>query len=146
MYTILSSHKPFLNFRFQIPFTVQNNKVEDISKLRNEWLMIIDRYCSLPKDGSVSQDNASEAEYEKIKNPCLSEGKMEKSAGLPVDSPADSLVVTPPSSCLGSVMTQLLVKTTIVETPPPVPKSSIQPLASSRTKIFHWDVVPQEKV
>ncbi|KAJ6665706.1 hypothetical protein lerEdw1_002076 [Lerista edwardsae] len=133
-----------VKYLFQIPFTIQNNKADDIGKLRNEWLMLLDRHCSLLKDGSLTQHNISEVEYEKT--PYLSEGEMEKPPCLLVGFPADSLAVTQQGSCLGSVMTQLPVMITTTEAPPPFPKSSNLLPASARTKIFHWDVVPQEKL
>ncbi|XP_053106138.1 uncharacterized protein LOC128324941 isoform X2 [Hemicordylus capensis] len=136
-------------YLFQIPFTVQNNKVEDISKLRNEWLMLIDRSCSLPKASMLTQDDASEDAYEKMH--ALKAEEMEeppsRTAGPPTTPKAVTLVHTPQedsSSVLA--MTPLPVMITNKGLPPPLPKSSNPSAVSTRTKNFHWDVIPQEKI
>ncbi|EMP35783.1 hypothetical protein UY3_07020 [Chelonia mydas] len=43
------------NYLFRIPFTVLNNRAEDISKLQNEWVSLIDRYLPTPKDLEMYQ-------------------------------------------------------------------------------------------
>lgn len=148
----------FLNFRFQIPFTVQNNRKEDVSKLQNEWVSLIERYCPLCKDASVPQEGAqgctsSEADYEYLTVPlnereeealCLGVSaattSLNKSSSLqtkPVEGEA-----APASPSLPSPISKAEV--------PPAPPVFLQPCSLSpltkRTKAFHWDVVPCDKV
>ncbi|XP_034979570.2 uncharacterized protein LOC118089204 [Zootoca vivipara] len=136
-------------YLFQIPFTVQNNKLEDIIKLRNEWMLLIDRYCSLPKAESLNQGNASEAVCEEAH--CLNEGKMEQPICFGLESPTAPEAVTLAHTLqenrpLVSALGQLPGRMVDGKAPPLFPKLSSQPPTSTRTKVFHWEVVPQEKI
>ncbi|KAG6938629.1 hypothetical protein G0U57_005892 [Chelydra serpentina] len=137
------------NYLFRIPFTVQNNRAEDISKLQNEWVSLIDRYCLLWKNRSEPQESfgegTSEAVYEKLViSPnkraegvhCLATGSEAAPRSTPLTEQA-----TPASSSFPLSRVQ-------AEVPPPPsfpPPSRLSP-APKRTKAFHWDVVPQEKI
>ncbi|XP_053250273.1 disheveled-associated activator of morphogenesis 2-like [Podarcis raffonei] len=136
-------------YLFRIPFTVQNNKLEDITKLRNEWMLLIDRYCSLPKAESLTQGNVSDAVCEEAH--CLNEGKMEQPICFSLESPTAPEAVTLAHTLqenrpLVSALGQLPGRTAGGKAPPPFPKLSSQPPTSTRTKAFHWEVVPQEKI
>ncbi|XP_009869524.1 PREDICTED: uncharacterized protein LOC104275299 [Apaloderma vittatum] len=69
------------NYLFRIPLTVQNNRIEHVSKLQNEWVSLIEKYCPLCKDASLPQEGSqecisSEADYEDFIVP-LNEQKEE---------------------------------------------------------------------
>uniref|UniRef100_A0ABM5G5K6 Uncharacterized protein isoform X1 n=3 Tax=Pogona vitticeps TaxID=103695 RepID=A0ABM5G5K6_9SAUR len=130
-------------YLFQIPFTVQNNKLEDISKLRNEWIVLLDRYCSLPEEGSVRKEDVLGAANEVLRD--LNEEKVEEYPRLPLRSLAVS--AAPPQSCSfvsGSVPLPVIMPD--IKIPPPSFKSLNQTPRSTRTKAFYWNVVPQEKI
>ncbi|KAK4812886.1 hypothetical protein QYF61_024242 [Mycteria americana] len=158
IYTSLRLYMTFLNFRFRIPFTVQNNRTEDVSKLQNEWVSLIERYCQLGKGASLPQEgsegcSSSEADYEDFTVP-LNEQKDEallsgvssattslnKSSG-PQPKPAEG-EAAPASPCLPIPISKAEV--------PPAPPAFPQPCSLSpstkRTKAFHWDVVPCDKI
>lgn len=147
----------FLNFRFRIPFTVQNNRTEDVSKLQNEWVSLIERYCQLCKGASLSQegsegDTSSEADYENV-TVALNEQKEEalylglSSATTDLNKPSNSW--TKPAegeAALASPSPLPISKAEVPPAPPVFPQpSSLSPL-TKRTKAFHWDVVPCDKV
>ncbi|XP_043383160.1 formin-I-like isoform X2 [Chelonia mydas] len=138
------------NYLFRIPFTVLNNRAEDISKLQNEWVSLIDRYCLLWKNRSEPQEDfgedTSEAVYEKlIFSPnkqaegahCLALGSEAAPRSTPLTEQA-----TPASS---SSFPLSRVQAGVPPPPPFLPPSCLLP-ALKRTKAFHWDVVPQEKI
>ncbi|XP_009077966.1 PREDICTED: protein diaphanous homolog 3-like, partial [Acanthisitta chloris] len=67
--------------KFRIPFTVQNNRPEDVSKLQSEWVNLLEKYCQLCQAVSLSQEGSegctsSEADYEEFIAP-LNEEKEE---------------------------------------------------------------------
>uniref|UniRef100_A0A452I130 FH2 domain-containing protein n=1 Tax=Gopherus agassizii TaxID=38772 RepID=A0A452I130_9SAUR len=136
------------NYLFRIPFTVQNNRAEDISKLQNEWVSLIDRYCMLWKKHSEPQDGfgegTSEAVYEKL---IISPNKQAEGAHcLAVGSEAPPRSIpfreqTTPGSSFPLSRVQA-----VVPPPPSFPPPSRPSPAWKRTKAFHWDVVPQDKI
>lgn len=147
----------FLNFRFRIPFTVQNNRTEDVSKLQNEWVSLIERYCQQCKGTSLSQegsegDTSSEADYENV-TIALNEEKEEalyfglSSATSDLNKPLNSW--TKPAegeAALASPSPIPISKAEVPPAPPVFPQPcSLSPL-TKRTKAFHWDVVPCDKV
>ncbi|XP_032638443.1 disheveled-associated activator of morphogenesis 2-like isoform X2 [Chelonoidis abingdonii] len=136
------------NYLFQIPLTVQNNRAEDISKLQNEWVSLIDRYCMLWKKCSEPQhgfgEGTSEAVYEKL---IISPNKRAEGAHClavgseaPPQSTPFTEQTTPGSSFLLSRVQA------VVPPPPSFPLPSRPSPAWKRTKAFHWDVVPQDKI
>jgi len=148
----------FLNFRFRIPFTVQNNRTEDVSKLQNEWVSLIEKYCPLCKGASLPQEGSqgctsSEADYEDLIVP-LNEQKEEilhsdvssattslKKSSSPQTNPAEA--DTAPAS---PSLPLPLSKAEVPPAPPGFPQPcSLSPL-TKRTKAFHWDIVPCDKV
>ncbi|OXB54787.1 hypothetical protein ASZ78_002833 [Callipepla squamata] len=146
------------NYLFRIPFTVQNNMTENVSKLQNEWVSLIERYCQLCKVGSLSQeesqgDTSSEADYENV-TVALNEQKEEALCfGV---SAATTSLNKPPSSqtklakgdvAPASSSTPVPTSKAVVPPAPPAfsQSCSLSPLAK-RTKAFHWDVVPCDKI
>lgn len=147
-----------LNFRFRIPFTVQNNRTEDISKLQNEWVSLIERYCPPRKVASQPQEGSqgctsSESDYEDLIVP-LGEQKEEtlhfgvssataslSKSSIPQTKPAEV------DTALASPSLPLPMSKAEV---PPTPPALLKPYGLShptkRTKAFHWDVVPCDKV
>nr|XP_006129464.1 formin-I-like isoform X1 [Pelodiscus sinensis]XP_025043699.1 formin-I-like isoform X1 [Pelodiscus sinensis]XP_025043700.1 formin-I-like isoform X1 [Pelodiscus sinensis]XP_025043701.1 formin-I-like isoform X1 [Pelodiscus sinensis]XP_025043702.1 formin-I-like isoform X1 [Pelodiscus sinensis] len=145
------------NYLFRIPFTVQNNRAGDVSKLQNEWVLLISRYCLLWKNRPEPQESFGEATsvavYEKL---TFSPNTQREGARcLPVASEAAVLSVssalqsTPPTEQAAPDSSSLLLARVQAGMPPPPPSfpqpSHLSP-ASKRMKAFHWDVVPQEKI
>lgn len=148
----------FLNFRFRIPFTVQNNRTENVSKLQNEWVSLIERYCQLCKGASLPQEGSqgctsSEADYEDFTVP-LNEQKEEalyvcvsstttslNKSSRPQTKPAEG-EAAPASPPLPLPISKAEVPPAPPAFPPPC---SLSP-STKRTKAFHWDVVPCDKV
>ncbi|XP_032304474.1 delphilin-like isoform X2 [Coturnix japonica] len=145
-------------YLFRIPFTVQNYRTEDVSKLQNEWVSLIERYCQLCKGGSLSQeesqeDTSSEADYENV-TVALDEQQEE---ALHFNTSAATIGLNKPSSpqtkpvkgdiAPASASTPVSISRTEV---PPAPPAFFQPCSLSplakRTKAFHWDVVPCDKI
>ncbi|XP_039353307.1 delphilin-like isoform X2 [Mauremys reevesii] len=136
------------NYLFRIPFTVQNNRAEDISKLQNEWVSLIDRYCMLWKKRSEPQDGfgegTSEAVYEKL---IISPNKRAEGAhclAVGSEAPPQSTPFTEQTTP-GSSFPLSRVQA-VVPPPPSFPPPSRLSPAWKRTKAFHWDVVPQDKI
>lgn len=146
------------NYLFRIPFTVQNYRTEVVSKLRNEWVSLIERYCELCKGGSLSQeesqgDTSSEADYENV-TVALNEQKEEalhfgvSAAATSLNKPSNSQT-KPVKGDVAPASASTPVPISKVEVPPAPPaffqSCSLSPLAK-RTKAFHWDVVPCDKI
>ncbi|KAM6194571.1 formin-H-like [Sarcoramphus papa] len=143
---------------FRIPFTVQNNRTEDASKLQNEWVSLIERYCPLCKGASLPQEGSqgcisSEPDYEDFTVP-LNEQKEEalhfsmssattslNKSSSPQTKPAEG-EAAPASPSLPLPISKAEVPPAPPAFPPPC---SLSPL-TKRTKAFHWDVVPCDKI
>ncbi|CAM4641232.1 unnamed protein product [Lepidochelys olivacea] len=139
------------NYLFRIPFTVPNNRAEDISKLQNEWVSLIDRYCLLWKNRSEPQEGfgegTSEAVYEKL---IFSPNKQAEGAhylALGSEAAPRSTPLTDQATPASSSSSFPLSRVQAGVPPPPsfLPPSCLLP-ALKRTKAFHWDVVPQGKI
>ncbi|CAM5152699.1 unnamed protein product [Eretmochelys imbricata] len=139
------------NYLFRIPFTVPNNRAEDISKLQNEWVLLIDRYCLLWKNRSEPQEGfgegTSEAVYEKL---IFSPNKQAEGAhylALGSEAAPRSTPLTEQATPASSASSFPLSRVQAGVPPPPsfLPPSCLLP-ALKRTKAFHWDVVPQGKI
>ncbi|XP_067410730.1 uncharacterized protein [Emydura macquarii macquarii] len=144
------------NYLFRIPFTVQTNRAEDVSKLRNEWVSLIDRYCTLWKNRSAPPEGFGEgisgSEYETFH---ISQNKQTEGAHcLAVCSEAAVLSLslapcsTPATGQAAPASSSLQHPRVQAGVPPPPffpPPFRLSP-ALKRTKAFHWDVVPQEKI
>ncbi|XP_060088954.1 formin-F-like [Heteronotia binoei] len=139
-----SLHTKEAKYLFQIPFTVQNNKLEDICKLQNQWLMLLDRYCSVLKARSLAQDGASGIADGEVCN--LNARKTGEASHLSVAPLAGTVDHVLPENCTFSATTEHSVVTGDTGAVPPSPKSPNFPPASTRTKVFHWDVIPQDKI
>ncbi|XP_065705631.2 disheveled-associated activator of morphogenesis 1-A-like isoform X2 [Patagioenas fasciata] len=146
------------NYLFRIPFTVQNNRTEDVSKLQNEWVSLIERYCPPCKGASPPQEGSqgctsSESDYEDLIVP-LGEQK-EEALHFSVSSATTSLnKSSSPQTKLAEVDTapaspSLPLPMSKAEVPP-APPALLKPCGLShptkRTKAFHWDVVPCDKI
>lgn len=123
-------------------------------------MSLIERYCELCKGGSLSQeesqgDTSSEADYENV-TVALNEQK-EEALHFDVSAAATSLN-KPSNSKTKPVMGDVAPASASASTPvpiskvevPPAPPAFFQPCSLSplakRTKAFHWDVVPCDKV
>ncbi|XP_053937492.1 uncharacterized protein LOC104057393 isoform X1 [Cuculus canorus] len=146
------------NYVFRIPFTVQNNRPEGVSKLQNEWVSLIERYCQLCKDASLppkgSQGcSSSEADYEDFTVP-LNEQKEEALyvgvTSTPTSLNMSSSPQTKPAEGEEALASPSLPLSISKAEVPPAPPAFLQPYSLSpltkRTKAFHWDVVPCDKI
>ncbi|XP_032849471.1 delphilin [Tyto alba] len=146
------------NYLFRIPFTIQNNRTEDVIKLQNEWVSLIEKYCSLCKGTSLPQEGSqgcisSEADYEDFTVP-LNEQK-EEALHFGVSSATTSLnkssssQMKPAEGESTPALPFLPLPTNKAEVPPAPPAfpqpCSVSP-STKRTKAFHWDVVPCDKI
>ncbi|XP_054837840.1 uncharacterized protein LOC129331349 isoform X2 [Eublepharis macularius] len=132
-------------YLFRIPFTVQNKKLEDICKLQSEWLTLIDRYCSVIKTRPLTQDGASgtaDGEFHNLN------GRKTEEASYPTVAPRPRVLdhSHQENSCPFSATTQIPVMTKDTITLPPSPKSPNLPPVPMRTKVFHWEVISQDKI
>lgn len=121
-------------------------------------MSLIERYCELCKGGSLSQeesqgDTSSEADYENV-TVALNEQKEEalhfdvSAAATSLNKPSNSQT-KPVKGDVAPASASTPVPISKVEVPPAPPaffqSCSLSPLAK-RTKAFHWDVVPCDKV
>ncbi|XP_062460017.1 formin-H-like isoform X5 [Pezoporus occidentalis] len=146
------------NYLFRIPLTVQNNRMEDVSKLQNEWVSLIERYCQLCKGASLPQEGSqgctfSEADYEDFTEP-LNEQKEEifhlggssPTASLNKSSSPQTKFTEGESASASPPLPRPRSKAEVPPAPPALPQPcSLTPL-TKRTKAFHWDVVPYDKI
>lgn len=132
--------------------------MEDVSKLQNEWVSLIERYCQLCTGASLPQETSqactfSEADYEDFtvplneqKGEILHLGASSATASLnksssPQTKPAEgeSATASPPLPLPRS-------KAEVPPAPPALPQPCSVSPSTKRTKAFHWDVVPCDKV
>ncbi|XP_010118015.1 PREDICTED: uncharacterized protein LOC104479141, partial [Chlamydotis macqueenii] len=143
------------NYLFRIPFTVQNNRTQDVSKLQNEWVSLIERHCQLCKAAPLPQEvqGCTEPDYEDFTVP-LSEQK-EETLHFSVNSATTSLNLssspkTKPAegeAALASPSLPLPIsKAEVPPAPPAIPQPCSLSPSTKRTKAFHWDVVPCDKI
>ncbi|XP_008936063.1 PREDICTED: formin-like protein 17, partial [Merops nubicus] len=145
-------------YLFRIPFTVQNNRTEDVCRLQNEWVSLIERYCPQCKDASLPQEGSQgcvspEADYEDFTVP-LNEQK-EEALHLGASSPTTSLIRSPSLQTKAAegeaapAPPSLPLPRSVAEVPPAPPvlpqPCNLSP-STKRTKAFHWDVVPCDKI
>lgn len=146
----------FLNFRFRIPFTVQKNRTEDVSKLQNEWVSLIERYCQLCKGASLPQEGSqgctsSEADYEDVTVP-LNEQKEEalhfgvSAATTSLNKSSDPQPAEEEAAPASPSLPLPRSKAEVPPAPPALPQPCSLSPSTKRTKAFHWDVVPCDKV
>ncbi|XP_010079842.1 PREDICTED: formin-H-like, partial [Pterocles gutturalis] len=148
------------NYLFRIPFTVQNNRAEDVSKLQNEWVSLIERYCQLhktvplpleesPPQGFISlepdyvdfavplNEQKEEALYFGVSSATTSLNKSSSPQTKPTEGEA-----APASPSLAPPMS----KAEVPPAPPALPQPCSLSPSTKRTKAFHWDVVPCDKI
>lgn len=121
-------------------------------------MSLIEGYCQLCKGGFLSQeesqgDASSEADYENV-TVALNEQKEEalhfdvNAAKINLNKPSSSQT-KPAKGDVAPASASTPVPISKVEVPPAPPaffqSCSLSPLAK-RTKAFHWDVVPCDKV
>ncbi|XP_025053128.1 formin-H-like [Alligator sinensis] len=137
------------NYLFRIPFTVQNSMAEDVSKLQNEWVSLIGRYCQLWKNCSQAEEGfdegGSEDEYQELvflneqaEALSLTVGSVEaveNKSSAPQSTPSTSSSSSQPPTVKAGI-----------PPPPAFPPPFSRSPALKRTKAFHWDVVPQDKI
>ncbi|KYO42068.1 formin-H-like [Alligator mississippiensis] len=136
-------------YLFRIPFTVQNSMAEDVSKLQNEWVSLIGKYCQLWKNCSRAEKGfdkgGSEDEYQELvflneqaEALSLTVGSVqavENKTSAPQSTPSTSSSSSQPPTVKAGI-----------PPPPAFPPPFSRSPALKRTKAFHWDVVPQGKI
>lgn len=144
----------FLNFRFRIPFTVQKNRAEDVSRLQNEWVSLLERYCQLCRGASQEGSQgctSSEADYEDITVP-LNEEKEEtlhfgvSSATTSLNNSSSPQPAEGEAAPASPSLPLPISKAEVPPAPPALPQPCSLSPSTKRTKAFHWDVVPSDKV
>ncbi|KAM6340277.1 uncharacterized protein FN964_011673 [Alca torda] len=144
------------NYLFRIPFTVQKNRTEDVSKLQNEWVSLIERYCQLCKGASLPQEGSqgctsSEADYEDVTVP-LNEQKEEalrfgvSSATTSPNKSSDPQPAEEEAAPASPSLPLPISKAEVPPAPPALPQPCSLSPSTKRTKAFHWDVVPCDKI
>uniref|UniRef100_A0A7N4PNI7 Uncharacterized protein n=1 Tax=Sarcophilus harrisii TaxID=9305 RepID=A0A7N4PNI7_SARHA len=162
------------NYLFRIPATTLIRKMEDVTEMRDRWVTLISQYCAYsltyPDHQSKFQDGSSCAETSLASKHEISKdgpgifpgGKEKESVSLLVaDSSTTSLNVVPTFNYVSgsqrrtsiaqdiSDLLHLQPCLSIVQGGPPLPASlpSVNPIpATERTKAFHWDIVPHDKI
>ncbi|XP_074144746.1 uncharacterized protein LOC141555627 isoform X2 [Sminthopsis crassicaudata] len=160
------------NYLFRIPATALIRKMEDATEMRDRWVTLISQYCAhsltYPDHQSKFQDGSSCAEtslaskHEISKDgPGIFPGGKEKDSLLVADSSTTSLNVVPTFNYVSGSqrrtsiaqgipgILQLQPCLSIVQEGPPLPASlpSVNPIpVTEKTKAFHWDIVPHDKI
>lgn len=141
----------FIHSRFRIPLTAQNCRPGAASRLQREWVSLLERHCQ-PQQGSPGC-SSPEADYEEFIVP-LNEQKEEtprfggscaKSSlskpSSPLAEPAEGEAAPAPAAPPPPTG-----RAEVPPAPPALPQPCSLSPAAKRTKAFHWDVVPCDKV
>ncbi|CAN8191484.1 unnamed protein product [Coccothraustes coccothraustes] len=145
-----SLHTRDHHYLLRVPLSVQSSRPEAAGRLQREWLSLLERHCqpgssaTLPPEGSPGC-SSPEADYEEFVVP-LDEQREEtppfggSSARSSLSQPAEGQAA--PAAALAPAPGRAEVP----PAPPALPQPcSISP-AARRTKAFHWDVVPCDKI
>ncbi|KAM3921769.1 formin-H-like isoform 2-T2 [Leptodactylus fuscus] len=151
------------NYIFRIPLNEQNNSLERTILMRDDWIAILQELCQnkhqcpLP-DGkaAASEDlemNKEEEIYSQPKTKCLKQGDTSQ---IYEEVPLQHLVLENHTSSetaatkmkLGlTASPQVSAPCPILPPPLPVHHRTFTPSPTQiKTKAFHWNIVPQEKI
>ncbi|XP_005423693.2 formin-like protein 19 [Geospiza fortis] len=137
----------------RVPLSVQSSSPEAAGRLRREWLSLLGRHCQpgsaapLPLQGSAGR-SSPEADYEECVAP-LSEQREETarcgggSARSSLRNPAEP---AEGQAAPAAALPPALGRAQVPPAPPALPQPCSVPPAAKRTKAFHWDLVPWDKI
>lgn len=140
----------FFPFRLRVPLSVQNSRPEAAGRLQREWVSLLERHCQpgsaapLPLQGSQGC-SSPEADYEEFVVP--PNEQEEESPHLGGSCARSSLSKPPaPLAAPAAALPPATGRAEVPPAPPALPQPCSLPPAAKRTKAFHWDVVPCDKV
>uniref|UniRef100_A0A803VV52 FH2 domain-containing protein n=1 Tax=Ficedula albicollis TaxID=59894 RepID=A0A803VV52_FICAL len=136
--------------RFRLPRVVQSSRAGAAGRLQ-EWLCVLQRHCRpgsaapLPLQPAPIAGSCPEAEYEEFIVPLSQQGEESAHPGGSCASSSPGRAPSPLAEAAASPPpAQGRAE------PPPAPPALPQPCslspAARRTKAFHWDVVPCDKI
>ncbi|XP_027703617.1 uncharacterized protein LOC114032499 [Vombatus ursinus] len=160
------------NYLFRIPATALIRQMKDVTEMRDKWVTLISQYCApfltYPDHQAEFQDGSSCAEISLTSKREISKdgpdilpgGKEKESLSLlATGSSTTSLSMVPTSSCMSGSQRRISMGQGTAGVPQPcIPLVQGGPLlsaslpavnpipATERTKAFHWDIVPHDKI
>ncbi|XP_031983219.1 formin-F-like isoform X1 [Corvus moneduloides] len=157
-----SLHTRDHHYLFRIPFTVLNTRPEAAGRLQSEWVSLLERHCqpgsgaSLPQEGSQGC-SSPEADYEefivplneqKEVTPHLGGSSASSSLSKPAVPPAKAAEgeAAPAAAAAAAALPPPTGRAEVPPAPPALPQPCSLSPAAKRTKAFHWDVVPCDKI
>ncbi|KAM4762836.1 uncharacterized protein ACIQIH_015741 isoform 2-T2 [Cyanocitta cristata] len=155
-----SLHTRDHHYLFRIPFTVQNTRPEAAGRLQSEWVSLLERHCqpgsgaSLPQEGSQGC-SSPEADYEefivplneqKEDTPHLGGSSASSSLSKPAVPPAKAAEGEAAPAAPAAALPPPTGRAEVPPAPPALPQPCSLSPAAKRTKAFHWDVVPCDKI
>ncbi|XP_066055233.1 uncharacterized protein [Chamaea fasciata] len=150
-----SLHTADHHYLLRIPPTARSSSPEVAVRLHREWLSLLERHCQ-PGSGETQPGNQGcsnpEADYEEFIVPLNEQEEESPNFG---GSSARSSLRQPAASLAGGAEGHTAPAPALSPAPgraepPPAPPALPQPCslspAARRTKAFHWDVVPWDKI
>ncbi|XP_050838211.1 delphilin-like isoform X1 [Serinus canaria] len=139
-----SLHTRDHHYLLRVPLSVQSSRPEEAGRQQRDWLSLLERHCQPGSAGSPGC-SSPEADYEEFVVP-LSEQREEtppfggssarSSLSKPAEGQAAPAAAVPPARGRAEVP----------PAPPALPQPGSVPPAARRTKAFHWDLVPCDKI
>ncbi|XP_074409882.1 uncharacterized protein LOC106629490 [Zonotrichia albicollis] len=149
-FSLQTGHRRYL---LRVPPSVQSRSPDVAGRLLREWLSLLERHCrpggaaALPPEGSAGC-SIPEADYEEFAVP-LSE-QREESARFGGDSarssPSKPAEPAEGQAAPAAALPPALGRAQVPPAPPALPQPCSAPPAAKRTKAFHWDLVPGDKI
>ncbi|XP_030144603.4 disheveled-associated activator of morphogenesis 1-A [Taeniopygia guttata] len=145
-----SLHTRDHRYLLRVPLSVQNSRPEAAGRLQREWVSLLERHCQpgsaapLPLQGSQGC-SSPEADYEEFLVPPSEQ--EEESPHLGGSCARSSLSKPPaPLAAPAAALPPATGRAEVPPAPPALPQPCSLPPAAKRTKAFHWDVVPCDKI
>ncbi|XP_038015319.1 formin-like protein 6 [Motacilla alba alba] len=142
-----SLHTRDHHYLLRIPLSVQSSRPEAAGRLHRDWVSLLHRHCqpgsaaALPLEGSPAC-SPPEADYEEFAVPL--DGQRDEAARFG-GSPARSSL-SEPAEGQAAALPPARDRAEVPPAPPALPQPCSLPPAAKRTKAFHWDVVPCDKI
>ncbi|KAL2297115.1 hypothetical protein Nmel_015173 [Mimus melanotis] len=136
--------------RLRLPLTVQNSRAEGAGRLQ-EWLCVLQRHC---QPGSAAplplQPNPAcsrpEADYEECVEPGSEQRQQSEHPAGGCAGSKDPPALAEPAEGQALPVPPARGSAGAPPAPPALPQPCSLPAASRRTKAFHWDLVPCDKI
>ncbi|OWK54508.1 hypothetical protein RLOC_00006962 [Lonchura striata] len=136
--------------KLRVPLSVQNSMPEAAGRLQREWVSLLERHCQpgsaapLPLQGSQGC-SSPEADYEEFVVP---PDEQEEEGPHLGGRCARSSLSKPPAllAAPAAALPPATGRAEVPPAPPALPQPCSLPPAAKRTKAFHWDVVPCDKM